>query len=207
MENIKKAVTIYAESTPNPMVMKFVANKMIIEGDALEYKNIEEAKASPLAYQLFHFPFIKEVFISGNFIALAKFDVIAWEEVSAELREFVRNWLHEGKKVVDESVKIATETISQPEKESNKIVLPEFESLSEIEQRIVEILDEYVAPAVSADGGMIRFISYEDKIVKVLLQGACSGCPSSTATLKQGISGLLQKMLPTLVKDVQAVNG
>jgi NFU1 iron-sulfur cluster scaffold homolog, mitochondrial len=109
--------------------------------------------------------------------------------------------------VVDESVKIATETISQPEKESNKIVLPEFESLGEIEQRIVEILDEYVAPAVSADGGMIRFISYEDKIVKVLLQGACSGCPSSTATLKQGISGLLQKMLPTLVKDVQAVNG
>jgi len=206
MENIKIAVTIYAESTPNPAVMKFVANKMIIEGDALEYKNIEEAKASPLAYQLFHFPFIKEVFISGNFIALAKFDVIVWEEVSAELREFVRNWLHEGKKVVDESFPIETEAPIIQNKEK-KVVLPQFESLGEIEQRIVQILDEYVAPAVSADGGMIRFISYEDKIVRVLLQGACSGCPSSTATLKQGISGLLQKMLPTLVSDVQAVNG
>ena len=192
--------------------MKFVANRMLVEGDALEFRNIEEARPSPLAYQLFHFPFVREIFISGNFIAITKFDVIDWEEITAELREFVRNWIHEGRQVIDpqytaavsdsEDGPIATPNIGGP-----AVELPDPESLSEVEKRIVEILDDYVTPAVAQDGGQIRFAGYKDKTVQVLLQGACNGCPSSTATLQQGIKNLLQKMLPTLVEEVEAING
>lgn len=212
METTKVPITIYAESTPNPAVMKFVANKMLIEGEALEFRNIEEARPSPLAYQLFHFPFVKEVFISGNFIALTKFEVIDWGEVTTELRDLIRNWIHEGKEVVDENALNSAE-IGEEEVEDKApigaptIELPNLEDLGEVEKRIVEILDEYVGPAVASDGGQIRFAGYDDKTVKVLLQGACNGCPSSTATLQQGIKNLLQKMLPTLVDEVVAVNG
>lgn len=214
METTKVPITLYAEVTPNPAVMKFVANRMLIEGDALEFRNIEEARPAPLAYQLFHFPFVREVFISGNFIALTKFDVIGWEEVTAELREFIRNWIHEGKQVVDPSALVAKEEqVASQDKAPNAkvgapaIVLPDPETLGEVEKRIVEILDEYVGPAVAQDGGQIKFAGYQDKKVMVLLQGACNGCPSSTATLQQGIKNLLQKMLPTLVEEVEAVNG
>jgi Fe-S cluster biogenesis protein NfuA len=208
MNTTKVPVTVYAESTPNPGVMKYVANRMIIEGDALEFKNIEEAKVSPMAYQLFHFPFVREVFISGNFVAVAKFDVIGWEEVTLELREFIRNWLEEGRNVVESIPEVLTDTKGEShEAQKPQYELPSEEDLSDVEKRIVEIIDEYVTPAVAQDGGMIRFMGYEDKVVKVLLQGACSGCPSSTATLKSGIKNLMQKMLPTLVDDVEAVNG
>ena len=208
METAQLPYSIYAESTLNPSVMKFVSNKLLIEGDALEFRNIEEARPSPLAYRLFHFPFIREVFISGNFVALTKFDVIDWEEITAELREFIRDHLKSGKAVIDGN-------IGQPAEESNEgtpvigepsIELPDPKQLGEVERRIVDLLDEYVSPAVASDGGQISFVAYEEKKVKVLLQGACNGCPSSTATLQQGIKNLLQKMLPTLVDEVEAVN-
>ncbi len=209
METTKVPYSIYAESTPNPSVMKFVANKLLIEGNALEFRNIEEARPSPLAYQLFHFPFIREVFISGNFVALTKFDVIDWEEVTAELREFIRDHLTEGKAVIDPQtpVETAAENEEVAAVGSPSVELPNPESLGEVERRIVDLLDEYVSPAVASDGGQISFVGYEEKTVKVLLQGACNGCPSSTATLQQGIKNLLQKMLPTLVDEVEAVNG
>ncbi len=204
-------VTIYSESTPNPTVMKFVANRLLLEGDAIEFKNIEEAKHSPLAYQLFHFPFVREVFISGNFVAIAKFDVIDWSEVTAELREFIRNWVHEGRNILESRPEPALAEAKETEGQKTSAaahVLPDLETLGEVEKRIVDIIEEYVTPAVNADGGYIRFMGYDqNKVVKVLLQGACSGCPSSTATLKQGIKNLLQKMLPTLVADVEAING
>jgi Fe-S cluster biogenesis protein NfuA len=212
METTKVPITIYAEVTPNPSVMKFVANKMLVEGEALEFRNIEEARPSPLAYQLFHFPFIREIFISCNFIALTKFDVIDWEEVTLELREFIRNWLHEGRDLIDENALKAAQNTEDSEEAvvsigAPAIELPNLDSLGDIEKRIVDILDDYVAPAVAQDGGQIRFAGYKDKVVQVLLQGACNGCPSSTATLQQGIKNILQKMLPTLVDDVQAING
>jgi Fe-S cluster biogenesis protein NfuA len=149
------------------------------------------------------------VFISGNFVALTKFDVIDWEEVTAELREFIRDHLTEGKAVIDPQTPV--ETVAENEEVaavgSPSVELPDPESLGEVERRIVDLLEEYVSPAVASDGGQISFVGYEEKTVKVLLQGACNGCPSSTATLQQGIKNLLQKMLPTLVDEVEAVNG
>lgn len=207
MEVKKVPVSIYAEITPNPAVMKFVANQLLIEQDSVEFKNIDEAKPSPLAQKLFHFPFVKEVFISGNYIAISKYDIAEWQDVTLELRNFISEWLQEGKPVLTE--KVATHSGSEEDAPVMTSVAQEVDptNLSEVEKRIVEILDEYVRPAVEQDGGNIRFVSYEEKTVKVLLQGACSGCPSSTMTLKQGIQNLMQKMLPTLVDDIEAING
>ena len=212
MEIKKAPISVYAEITPNPGVMKFVANKTLVKG-SYEFKNIEEARHSGLAAKLFHFPFTKEVFISYNFIALAKYNIVEWDEITQEIRGYVTEYLQEGKAVVDEEA-IQAEAQKQEEnpEEASAYAKPEYtlpkpEELGEVEQRIVEIIEEYIKPAVEQDGGNIAFMGYEEGVVKVLLQGACSGCPSSTATLKNGILQLLQKMLPTLVKDVVAING
>ena len=205
MSENKIATTVYAESTPNPKVMKFVANRAIIQGDSVEFMNIDEAKNSPLAMKLFHFPFVREVFIAKNFVSLTKYDAMEWEDVVMEVREFIREYLAEGSVVVHEIEEVQEKETS---KESSKTVAPiNQQELGEVETRIVDILDEFVKPAVESDGGNIRFMSYEAGVVSVLLQGACSGCPSSTVTLKQGIENLLKKMLPTLVKEVVAING
>ena len=205
MSENKIATTVYAESTPNPKVMKFVANRAIIQGDSVEFMNIDEAKNSPLAMKLFHFPFVREVFIAKNFVSLTKYDAMEWEDVVMEVREFIREYLAEGAVVVHEIEEVQEK---ETPKESTETVAPiNQQELGEIEMRIVDILDEFVKPAVESDGGNIRFISYEEGVVSVLLQGACSGCPSSTVTLKQGIENLLKKMLPTLVKEVVAING
>jgi Fe-S cluster biogenesis protein NfuA len=206
MSENKVATTVYAESTPNPKVMKFVANRAIIQGDSVEFMNIDEAMSSPLAIKLFHFPFIKEVFIAKNFVSLTKYEMMEWEDVVIEIREFIREYLAAGGVVVNEAEENSSKTESS---EVEKTVLEEVkpEELGEVETRIVDILEEYVAPAVESDGGNIKFISYEEGKVSVLLQGACSGCPSSTVTLKQGIESILKKMLPTLVTEVVAVNG
>jgi Fe-S cluster biogenesis protein NfuA len=183
--------------------MKFVANKMLIDQDSVEFKNIEEASESPLAQKLFHLPFVKEVFISGNYLAVSKYNVVEWEDVTQEVRMFLLEELQNGTPVLTAEVKQE----STSDANENKVALPDLESLDDVDKRIVEILDEYVTPAVAQDGGFIRFMGYENKVVKVLLQGACSGCPSSTMTLKNGILQILQSMLPTLVDDVEAVNG
>lgn len=205
MSDKKISVTIYAESTPNPRVMKFVANRAIVQGDSVEYRNIDEAEKSPLAIKLFHFPFVKEVFIARNFVSLTKYDIMEWDDITLEIRQFIREYLADGGVVVEEVYD--THPLGVPEEKAPLLQEVKIEELSEVETRIVEILDEYVKPAVESDGGNIRFISYEDGKVSVLLQGACSGCPSSTVTLKQGIESILKKMLPTLVKEVVAVNG
>tara|TARA_B100000900_G_scaffold251935_1_gene214696 strand:+ start:131 stop:748 length:618 start_codon:yes stop_codon:yes gene_type:complete len=205
MSENKIATTVYAESTPNPKVMKFVANRAIIQGDSVEFMNIDEAKNSPLAMKLFHFPFVREVFIAKNFVSLTKYDAMEWEDVVMEVREFIREYLAEGGVVVREIEEVQEKETT---KESTETVAPiNLQELGEVETRIVDILDEFVKPAVESDGGNIRFMSYKEGVVSVLLQGACSGCPSSTVTLKQGIENLLKKMLPTLVKEVVAMNG
>jgi len=205
MSENKIATTVYAESTPNPKVMKFVANRAIIQGDSVEFMNIDEAKNSPLAMKLFHFPFVREVFIAKNFVSLTKYDAMEWEDVVMEVREFIREYLAEGGVVVYE-IEEAQEKETTNESVETVAPINQLE-LGEVETRIVDILDEFVKPAVESDGGNIRFMSYEEGVVSVLLQGACSGCPSSTVTLKQGIENLLKKMLPTLVKEVVAING
>jgi Fe-S cluster biogenesis protein NfuA len=201
MEIKRVPVSLYAESTPNPSVMKFVANKMLIEQDHVEFRNIEEAQPSPLAVQLFHFPFVKEVFISSNFVALHKFNVVEWDDVAQEVRQFLTEWITSGKPILTGPVAPRKDETSGVQ----AITMDDMPTdLGEIEQRIVEILDEYVRPAVAQDGGNIAFVGYSNKVVSVQLQGACSGCPSSTMTLQTGIKNILQRMLPTLVDDVVA---
>jgi len=197
----KEAIEIYAEVTPNPAVMKFGSNKALTQTD-VEYKNIEEAsKSSPLAQAIFTFPFVKEVFISDNYISVTKYDMVEWNDVYPELRSFIREYLADGKTIIKE---LPTQETS-PEA---IIEIPKV-ALEGISAQIVDILDEYIKPAVASDGGNIAFRSYdqEREVVSVVLQGACSGCPSSTATLKSGIENLLKEMLPNKINEVIAING
>lgn len=209
MEIKRVPVSVYAEITPNPNVMKFVSNKLITDTDSTEFKNIEEAQAFPMIAKLFHFPFVKEVFMSGNYLAITKFNIVEWEDVAMEIREYLTGYLQEntGLVVSKSEVEAKAEEEEASEVKSDLPGIPKEEDLGEVEKRIVDILEEYVKPAVQNDGGNIAFISYENKVVNVMLQGACSGCPSSTATLKQGIHNILQQMLPTMVDDVVAING
>jgi len=196
-----QAVTVYAEVTPNPATMKFVANKKIVPS-AFEFKNIDETADSELAKKLFHFPFVKQVFFDENYVSVTKFDVSEWEEVTMELREFIRNFLVEGGEVVSSSA-------SSPEKSNPSETKTADETLDDTSRQIVDILEEYVKPAVAIDGGNILFQSYEkdSKTVNVILQGACSGCPSSTFTLKNGIETMLKNMMGDKINEVVALNG
>lgn len=198
LRNDKVPVSVYAESTPNPAVMKFVANKPLIS-ESIEFKNIDEAKISPLAQELFHFAFVKEVFISSNYVSITKFEINTWEEVVMEIREFIRGFIESGNLILKENPAIQTSTDNNSE----------TENLGPLEAQIVSILDEYIKPAVASDGGNIQFDSYDasNKSVQVILQGACSGCPSSTFTLKNGIENMLKEMMPGKVENVVALNG
>ena len=195
----KEAIEVYAEVTPNPSVMKFGTNKALTSTD-VEFKNIDEAsQSSPLAQAIFNFPFVKEVFISENYISITKFEMVEWNEVYPEVRTFIRTYLQEGKDIIKEL----------PKQETKQNVEIPKENLSETSAKIVDILDEYIKPAVASDGGNIAFRSYNEdtKVVSVILQGACSGCPSSTVTLKNGIETMLKEMLPNQINEVVAING
>jgi NFU1 iron-sulfur cluster scaffold homolog, mitochondrial len=198
---VPQAVTIYAESTPNPSVMKYVANKLIVPA-LFEFKNIDEPKDAPLAKELFLMPFVKEVFMDQNYISVTKYDVAEWEEINHELREKIRNFLMTGQEAV------GANTV-QKEKEKAPTTLLHTENLDDTSKQIVDILEEYVKPAVASDGGNIMFDSYdeESKTVNVILQGACSGCPSSTFTLKNGIENMLKNMMGDKIAQVIAING
>ena len=190
-KNKSNPISIYTESTPNPGVLKFVSNKLIVE-DSFEFNNIEEAQEMEFAKKLFEFSYIKSIYISKNFISITKYDIKNWDEVSLELRNFIKSYL-ENNKVISSGNKI--EVVKN--------------DLDETSKKIVSILDEYIKPAVASDGGNILFDSYDPqkKLVKVVLQGACSGCPSSTVTLKNGIENMLKEMLSEKVNSVEAING
>lgn len=190
---------IYAEMTPNPMVMKFVSSKALMDG-FIEVKSHEEADTVPLAKAIFEeFDFAKEVFISDNFVAVTKNVSVEWHEVMVTVRAFVSSYLQNGGA-------ISNVTPQKHESPASGIMNREYNA---DEQKISDILNEYVAPAVEGDGGKISLMEYdaETKTAKMLLQGACSGCPSSTATLKGGIENILKQFLPELVENVEAVNG
>jgi Fe-S cluster biogenesis protein NfuA len=197
----KIPVSVYAESTPNPIVMKFVANKPLAEG-TFEFKNIDEAFQAPLAKELFTFPFVKEVFISANYVSVMKYDVAEWEEITMELREFIRSYIENGKPILDDAI------LTQQNKENDSSEATDAVQ-SDLDKEIISILNEYVKPAVASDGGHIAFDSFDEKTktVRVILQGACSGCPSSTVTLKNGIETMLREMLQGRVAYVEAING
>jgi Fe-S cluster biogenesis protein NfuA len=198
-KNIKKSpITIYAESTPNPSVMKFVANIKLTD-QSISFESINDSIDAPLVKALFNFSFVREVFLDENYISISKHDGTEWEEILMELRSFIKSYLENEKIILGSSFL----------KGEKKVTSVSSDSLNKTEQEIIKVLDEYVKPAVASDGGNIIFDSYnkKEKLVKVLLQGACSGCPSSTFTLKNGIENILKEMLPGKVNLVEAVNG
>ena len=197
----KQPATVYGESTPNPSVLKFVVSRMLTK-TAVEFKNIDETSASPLAKELFKFPYVKEVFIDENYVSVTKYAVNEWQEITLELRSFIKEFIENGGAVLDETL-----VDLSPKIEKQKI--ENFDTLDTTSQQIINILEEYVKPAVAADGGNILFDSYDEKEkrVKVVLQGACNGCPSSTFTLKSGIENMLKDMLNDKDIIVEALNG
>ncbi|MBS7252638.1 NifU family protein [Flavobacterium branchiicola] len=196
----KQPITVYGETTPNPSALKFVVSRMLTR-NAIEYKNIDQTASSPLAQELFKFPYVKEIFIDENYISVTKYEINNWDEITLELRTFIKQFIENGGTVLDESL-IETTTKNDVTKDEA------FDKLDTTSQQIINILEEYVKPAVAADGGNIAFDSYneEDKTVKVILQGACSGCPSSTFTLKSGIENMLKSMLNDEGIKVEALN-
>ena len=197
----KEAITIYSESTPNPSVIKFVSNKKLVDA-IFEFNSIEEAKISPFATALFKFPFIKSIFIDKNYVSITKFDVVEWDVITLELRTFIKSYIEDKKEIVKENaVKKLGKTTNQLDEA--------FEKLDDTSKEIINILEQHIRPAVASDGGNIEFESYnsETKLVRVILQGACSGCPSSTFTLKNGIENMLKEILGDRVSKVEAVNG
>lgn len=187
METTKRVINVYTESNPNPNSLKFVVDITLSE-EAVDFPDAKSAEYCPIALDIFKFSFVKRVFIASNFITVTKAEDIEWNDIIPMLKALIKGSLEEGKPLF----------LSKPGS-SNSI----NESDPEIVQRIKVLLDEYIRPAVEQDGGAINFSSYEEGVVKVLLQGSCSGCPSSTVTLKAGIENLLKRMIPE-VKEVIA---
>ena len=202
VKDIKKiAVTVYAESTPNPSVLKFVANKKLVDV-IFEFNSIEESKISPFASALFKFPFVKSVFIDKNYVSITKYNMFEWDVITLELRTFIKNYIEEKKEIVKAN---AAEKL---EKTTTQLDIA-YEKLDETSKEIINILEQNIRPAVASDGGNIEFESYnsETKLVRVILQGACAGCPSSTITLKNGIENMLKDILGDKISKVEAING
>jgi Fe-S cluster biogenesis protein NfuA len=188
-------VSIYTEMTPNPETMKFVANKLLYPGKSLDVAEESLATASPLAKELFSFPFIKSVFIASNFVTLTKTtDTEDWQDVIPTIKTFLKEYLEAGGVVVNE------DEVAKMKQEATNVVSADDD---DVVKRIKELLENYVKPSVEMDGGAIQFKSYNNGIVNLMLQGSCSGCPSSMVTLKAGIEGMMKRMIPE-VKEVVA---
>ena len=204
MENQIPPVQVYAESTPNPSTMKFVVNRPLLIDNSVEYSDVSQTKSSPLASALFQFPFVKGVYIKNNFVTVTKVPVIEWMEIQHELREFILGFFNEGKVAVTELPPPSEKSLSKAQ-DKKSVVHETPLNPTEAESKIIDILDEYIKPAVEQDGGEISFKSFDDGVVSVVLRGSCSGCPSSTLTLKAGIEQLLKRMVPG-VESVVAEN-
>lgn len=193
---------IYAEETPNPASVKFVANKLLlVTGASAEYLSAAETSEAPMAQKLFQFPFVKRVFIQSNYITITKQDVVEWEEIRDELRVFVTEYLNKGNAIIN---KLPEQKVAKDSsfKETVSINTQHTAPSNDVENKIIEVLEQYIRPAVEQDGGLITFKELKDGIVTVQMRGSCSGCPSSTMTLKAGIEALLKRLLPDDVKQV-----
>lgn len=203
MESTKRYVEVYAESTPNPAAMKFVVNRILLGEGVVEYFKKEDAVNCPLAFQLFDFTGVKAVFITSNFITITKVNDIEWYDILAILREFIKGFFTGDEKLFLKSPfeknQLLNNRNQDPEVAKEKISSAER---VELEQQIVQMLEEYVRPAVEQDGGAIHFKSFDNGVVTLILKGSCSGCPSSTLTLKSGIENLLKKMVPQVTEVV-----
>ncbi len=185
-------ISLYTEMTPNPESRKFVLNKMLLTDKSVDFPDEASAKTSPLAQELFAFPFVKGVFVSNNFVTISKQPGYDWFDIEPSLKDFIREYAMSDKLVVDEEALAAFQA-----KRTDETV-----NEGDIEKKIREILDTYIKPAVQGDGGNIQFKSFNEGVVKLILQGSCSGCPSSVLTLKAGIEGLLKRMVPEVQEVV-----
>jgi len=179
-------ISIYTEMTPNPETMKFVANKLLYPGKSIDFPDIDSATPSPLAQELFGFPFVKAVFVASNFVTITRTQDADWDEIKPTIRQFLKEFLEENKSVIFEELVVE-------EKQENNMVLSDD---PDVVKRIKELLENYVKPAVEMDGGAIQFKKFEDGVVTLMLQGSCSGCPSSMITLKSGIEQMMKRMIP-----------
>jgi len=196
MKTGNTVVSIYTEMTPNPETMKFVANKLLYPGKSIDFPEEADAFPSPLAQELFGFPFVRGVFIASNFVTLTKTQETQWEEITPFIRQFLKEYLESDKIVIDEE--------QVREKQENKNLVSSDDT--DVVKRIKEMLENYVKPAVEMDGGAIQYVDYDNGTVKLMLQGSCSGCPSSMITLKAGIEGMMKRMIPE-VREVVAEVG
>ncbi|MDC6470484.1 NifU family protein [Flavobacteriales bacterium] len=206
---MSRPVTIYAEMTPNPNTMKFVADHMLVNpGDVVEFLSVSDAKGnSTLAEALFNFPFVTRIFITQNFVTVYKNNLVEWSDISLELREFIREWLSVNEEPVQNIPELEIlETVSESKQKTTTNIAPVINT--EMDQKIVDLINEYIQPAVEQDGGAIHFQSFDTDSgqVTVILKGSCSGCPSSTATLKGGVENLLKTHIPEIT-EVVALNG
>lgn len=197
----KSPIMLYTEQTPNPESLKFVLNRMLYRGTA-DFREEAEAKEwSPLATELFSFPYVKGVYISNNFVTISKEFNYAWEDIMLKLKAFIKTYVQDGGEVIKEGFEEAMAAI-EAERQEERYSGDEAEIVSKIK----DLIETYVKPQVAFDGGNIEFVSYDEGIVTLSMQGACSGCPSSTVTLKSGIEGMLKRMVPE-VKEVIAEMG
>ncbi len=194
--------SLYMEQTPNPDTVKFISNHYFIEQDmALDFKSINEADLSPLAQALFKFPFVKHVLISANYIAVTKQKSVSWDDILFEVRDYISGYLNKGNLVLKENIE---DNLKNNERCVEDVAVKHSQPSTDVEQKIIDILNEYIIPAVARDGGFITFLSYNNGIVTLQMRGACSGCPSASYTLKAGIEALLKKLLPNDVTEVIA---
>ena len=193
MENTTTVIDIYTEATPNPETLKFVVNKMLFENNSADFQNIESAKSSPLAMDLFGFPFVKGVFIMNNFVTITKHPDTIWEDIMPSLKAFIKKYVQD-----DRPIAYKVEEVKNTEPLVGEAVV----------SKIKEVLENYVKPAVEMDGGAIQYKEFDEEtgVLNVMLQGSCSGCPSSMITLKSGIENLMKRMVPE-VKEVTADAG
>ena len=202
MTNLKQSIAIYAEETPNPAAMKFVADRSLISnGATAEYLNKEGTVGAPIAAKLFEFPFVKSVFISSNFITVTKNNSVSWDDILFEVRDFIRNYISQGNEIIRDLPSIDVHT-DNSFKETTIAFTEHAVPQTEAEHKIIEVLEQYVRPAVEQDGGLITFKSFNNGIVTLMLKGSCSGCPSASLTLKSGIEGLLKRMVPEVTEVV-----
>ncbi|MFZ6008971.1 MAG: NifU family protein [Bacteroidota bacterium] len=186
-----KNIHIYLESNPNPNSLKFVVNEMLVpEGLSFDFPDAESASIAPLAQELFSYPFVDRVFYMSNFVTVTKKEDVDWLEIQNTLKEHIRKFLESGRFIIE-----VNEPESAPAEEETETV-----------KKIKTILEEYIRPAVEQDGGAITYHSFKDGIVKVRLQGSCSGCPSSMVTLKAGIENLFKRMMPGEIYAVEALS-
>lgn len=201
--------TILMEQTPNPETIKFITNHILLPtGKVLSFETAKNTEMAPIANALLGFPFIKNVLIADNYISITKQAFVSWEDILLELRDYIYEYLNSGKSVVDYDVidKLVSDNSERERTVIEEVAIQHNVPQSEAEQKIIDILNEYILPAVSQDGGFITFEKYEEGVVYLKMRGACSGCPSSALTLKAGIEGLLKKMLPDIVREVRSEN-